>query len=402
MADPILINIGYIVLILIIGLLGSILSRRLKIPNLIILIGIGMGIGFITYQGQPLLQFSQTFLTSLAIITLALVVFDSSSQFRFRKFDTMSASALKLSIIFLLVNLIFLSAVTFYIFKPSSIILAIIFAAVVSGTDPSSTLMILAGARSKLFELLKVEAILNTPLIVLIPFLLVDIIKEAAGESTLTLISKQLLPFAQLFVVGIGTGILIGLIFFRFMKKYYSATLSPLAFIVVALLAYSGAELLGGNGVLSVTAAGLLFGNLYHIKHMKTLLKFGEIFSEVFEILVFVLVGTIIKIPWTKEFLLPATLLFVVYLIFRFLSVEVSFMKSDYTLKEKLYMTLNIPKGIAVAVVVFTLATRTITGIKPILDLILLFLIYTIILSTIVTHFSKFFTKVDIKISEEQ
>ena len=402
MADPILINIGYIVFILIIGLLGSILSRRLKIPNLIILIGIGMLIGYITYQGQPILQFSQTFLTGLAIITLALVVFDSSSQFRFRKFDTMSASALKLSIIFLLVNLIFLSAVTFYIFRPASIILAVIFAAVVSGTDPSSTLMILAGARSKLFELLKVEAILNTPLIVLIPFLLVDIIKEAAGESTLALISKQLMPFAQLFVVGIGTGILIGLIFFRFMKKYYSATLSPLAFIVVALLSYAGAELLGGNGVLSVTAAGLLFGNLYRIKHMKTLLKFGEIFSEVFEILVFVLVGTIIKIPWTKEFLFPATLLFIVYLIFRFLSVEVSFIKSDYTLKEKLYMTLNIPKGIAVAVVVFTLATRTIAGIKPILDLILLFLIYTIILSTIITHFSKFFTKVDIKISEEQ
>ena len=135
---------------------------------------------------------------------------------------------------------------------------------------------------------------------------------------------------------------------------------------------------------------------------MKVLQKFGEIFGEVFEILVFVLIGTIIKIPWTKEFLIPASILFGVYLIIRYVSVHISFRKADYTIKERLYMTFNIPKGIAVAVVVFTLATTSITGIKPILDLILLFMIYSIILSTAITHFSKFFTKVEIKITEEQ
>ncbi len=401
MADPILVNLGYIVLILVIGLISSIISRKLRIPNLLLLILVGMGMSYIKYHGQPIVQFSPLFLTSLAIITLAMVVFDSSSRFSFRKFDTISASALKLSLIFLMLNLIFLSMITFYVFKPASFLLALLFAAVVSGTDPSSILMILAGAKSKLFELLKIEAILNTPLIVLIPFLLIDIIKDASG-STLDIISTQLLPFAQQFVVGIGTGILIGLIFFRFMKKYYSTLLSPLAFIIVALLTYIGAEALGGNGVLSVTAAGILFGNLYHVKHMKILQNFGKIFSEVFEILVFVLLGTVIRIPWTREFLVPATILFLAYLLMRFLAVEISFIKADYTLKEKLYMTLNIPKGIAVAVVIFTLATKTVTGIEGVLNLIFLFMIYSIVLSTIVTHFTKFFTKVDIKITEEQ
>jgi cell volume regulation protein A len=402
MADPTLLNLSYIAVILLIGLIGSIISRKLKIPNLIILIGIGMGIGYITYQGQPIMQFSPMFLTGLAVITLALVVFDASSRFNFRKFDTMSASALKLAGIFLLFNLIFITPITYFLFKQTSIILAMIFAAVISGTDPSSTLMILAGARSKLFELLKVEAILNTPLIVLIPFLLIDVIKGTAGDSTFAVITSQALPFAQQFVVGIGTGILIGMVFFRFMRKYYSVTLSPLALIIVALLSYIGAEVLGGNGVLSVTAAGILFGNLYHVKHMRSLQRFGEIFAEVFEILVFVLIGTVIKIPWTLEFLIPASILFGAYLIIRFVSVQISFRKADYTLREKLYMTLNIPKGIAVAVVVFTLATTAIIGIKPILDLILLFMIYSIILSTIITHFSKFFTKVEIKITESQ
>jgi len=399
--DIILLSLSYIAIILLIGLLGSIISRKLKIPNLIILIGTGMILGYIKYQGQPLIQFSPLFLTGLAIITLAMVVFDSSSRFNFKKFDTLSASALKLTGIFLLLNLIFLSVMTNYFFKPVSFLLALLFAAVVSGTDPSSILAILGKIKAKPFELLKIEAILNTPFIVLIPFLLIDIMKDITG-STLEILSSQALPFAQQFVVGIGTGILVGLIFFRFMKKYYSATLSPVALIIVALLSYIGSEVLGGNGVLSVTTSGILFGNLYHVKHMKSLLKFGELFAEIFEILVFVLIGTIIKIPWTSEFLIPASILFLVYLIIRFISIEISFIESSYTLKEKLYMTLNIPKGIAIAVVIFTLATTEVVGIKPILDLILLFMIYSIIISTIVTHFSKFFTKIEVKIAKEQ
>ena len=97
--DSALLVIGYIGIILLIGLLGSIISRKLKIPNLLLLVLIGMGIGSITYQGQPIIQFSSLFLTSIAIITLAMVVFDSSSRFKFREFDTLSASALKLSLI---------------------------------------------------------------------------------------------------------------------------------------------------------------------------------------------------------------------------------------------------------------------------------------------------------------
>ena len=237
---------------------------------------------------------------------------------------------------------------------------------------------------------------------VLIVILLIDIMKNLSGKITLNLLSSQIFPFAQQFVAGIGTGILVGFLFFRFMKKYYSQTLSPLALITVSLLTYVMSESLGGNGVLAVTTAGLVFGNVYKIKHIKKLQEFGEIFSEVFEILVFVLIGSIIDIPVKLSFFIPATLLFIAYLLLRFLAVEFSSIGAGYNFKEKLYMSLNIPKGIAVAVVVFTLATKSIAGMDVILDLILLFMIYSIILSTVITHFTKFFTKVAIKVDEGQ
>ena len=65
-------------------------------------------------------------------------------------------------------------------------------------------------------------------------------------------------------------------------------------------------------------------------------------------------------------------------------------------------MSLNIPKGIAVAVVVFTLTTTTIPGISRVNDLILAFLVYSVILSSFITRFSKYFTKVEAIAKEKE
>jgi NhaP-type Na+/H+ or K+/H+ antiporter len=168
-----------------------------------------------------------------------------------------------------------------------------------------------------------------------------------------------------------------------------------LAIIAAALLTYVLAENLGGNGVLAVTTLGLVFGNIY-IEHKKKLQEFSATFSEFLEIFVFVLIGLVISIPLTYNFLIPSLILFLIYILIRFIAIQLSFIKSNITQKEKLFMTLNMPKGIAVAVVAFTLATIPIPGLKPILDLILVFIIYSIILSTIATKFSRYFTKVEI------
>jgi len=397
MIDQALLYTSYIGTILLIGLLCSIISRKLRINTALLLIGVGMAIGYLLYDGKPIIEFSPSVLASLAVITLALVVFDSSSRFKFREFDTLSFSAIKISLIFFVLNMALLAVAAHYLFSVS-VLLSLLFAAVVSGTGPALMMF----SRSKVFELLKVESIFNIPFTILISFLLIDLIKNTENNGSFGFLSGQAFPFAQQFVAGIGTGLLISFVFFGFMKKYYSRTLSPLAIITAALVTYIIAEILGGSGVLAVTTAGIFFGNVYHIKHIRKLQEFGRTFSEVLEILVFVLIGSIIKIPWTSSFLIPALLLFLMYLVIRFLSVEFVLMRSGYSFKEKLFLTLNIPKGLAAAVVVFTLITRAVAGASLVLDLIFLFMISSIVLSTIVTHFSKFFTKIDILPREEE
>lgn len=385
-----------ITVILLIGLLVSILSAKLKIPDILLLIVVGILIGSVPYKGEYLIQFPMIFLTSISILALAIIIFDSTSRLKLREFDTFSTKALKLALVFLAMNLIFLSVLTKYLFN-LPIGLGLLFAAVMMGTAPEITLSMMSTAKQKTIEILKLESIINTPLTVLFPFLLLDLMQKVEFTIISALID-QLGPFLAKFAAGIGSGMLVGIILFKILKRRISKTYTPLTVIVSALLAYVLAENIGGSGVLAVTTLGLFVGNIYTKHKIREILTFESLLAKSLFILVFVLIGIVIKIPLTRQFFIKSGILFAAYIVIRYASVALSFRGKEigFSFKEKLFMTLNMPKGIAVAVVAFTLAAYNVPGtaayvpgIKTILDLTLLFMLATIVLSAISMFFAK-------------
>ncbi len=388
----VLLFLTYLAIILLAGLVTSIISQKFRIPNILLLLLIGIGLGRVEYKGSPLIYFPELFLTGISILALVMIVFDSASRFKLKKVDYFSLHTLWLSVVFLVFNLIFLTIFIILLFDVKSIFLALMFAALMSGTSPAVVLSMFKNVKNKVFEFLELEALLNTPLIVLLPFIILDLKATLKDELIISTFIEQFVPLLQQFVVGIGSGVLIGLIMFKFMRKKYSAVLSPLAVITSALLAYIIAENMGGNGVLAVTTMGLLFGNVY-LKQKFQLKEFASVFSNSLEILVFVLIGLVIVIPFSLEFLIKSVALFALHLIIRFSAIIFSLRGMDFTLKEKIFMSLNTQKGIAVAVVVFSFATLNISGMNVILNLVLAFMLYSIFLSTVVFRLSKFFVK---------
>ena len=410
-----IVYITYIAIILIVGLICSFISKKLKIPNILLLIIAGMLLQHVNYEGSPLMVFPTTFLSTISIFALAMIVFDASSRLKLKEFDTFSTKALKVSIVFLLLNIIFLTVSTMLIFNIKSIPLALIFATLMSGTAVSAVLIMLKGKANKVCEMLKIESIVNTPFIVLIPFIILDIMGRtvlAPKVSVSTILIDQIGPFLLQFIAGIGTGILIGLVTTKFFKKKYSKTLSPLGLMATVLLAYGLAEMLKGNGVLSVTIFGLFFGNTF-IKEKTQLHEFSSTFADFLEIFIFVLIGLVLTIPLEKWFLINAGILFLIYLCIRFIAISISFKKHEFSFKEKIFMSLNVQKGIGVATVAISLISYKLThiaiisgiektasmpftdllGAREILNLILAFMLFSIILSTIVMKFSNYFLK---------
>jgi cell volume regulation protein A len=387
MAVEALTYLTYIGILLLIGLFCAMISNKLKLPNVLILIVAGILLKNIQYQGNALFAIPQTFIITLGVLTLIMVVYDSASTFKLKEINQLFFRASKLTVFFIILTL-FLFTLSAKYMLGIDVYLAVLFATFMAGTSPDAAMALLGGLKSKITEFLEIESIVNTPPLVLLPFIIIDLMKSMADVSFDTVV-QQFVPFLQQIVIGLGAGLLVGVIVFKVMSRFYEERLSPIAIIAAALITYVLAANIGGNGVLAVTTMAVIVGNIY-LKHKETLDKFSSTFSEFLQILVFILLGMLISINWSVFFVVTSLALFLVFLLIRLLSIHISFW-GEYTFREKLFMTLNAPKGIATAVVIFLLSTYAIPGLTAILDYGLAFILYSIVLSTIIIKFARHF-----------
>ncbi len=375
------------VILIIIGLLISEFSRRLRISNILLLTVTGLLLGNFFYD-YPLFDISGEVVLTIAILTLVLVVFDGSSRFKARSVDTLSFSALRLSGTFLSLNLVVITFATLFLFfelSLANLFYSLIFAAIISGTDPASVFIMFHNRANRVLEFLKLEGVINTPIMVLLPFILLDILDQITTHSIIAF-EVHLAAILTQILVGIGSGILVGLIFFKGIKRFPDDT-AGLILICSALLSFILAENLGGNGVLAVAVLGFMFGSIY-VSKKEVLQGFNEMLSNSLEVVVFILIGFIIQVDISLGFVLKSMLLFLLLVVTRFFAVKIALHKKDYSKGELWYMTLNMPKGLAVAVLIFSLSILEVPQLDVINSLILSVLIYSLVLSTIVNKFS--------------
>jgi NhaP-type Na+/H+ or K+/H+ antiporter len=379
-----------IAVILLLGMLCSLLAKKLSIPDALVLLLLGLIIGRIAYKGQPLIVFDNSFLVGVAILALVMTAFDSSSRFRLREHSKSSPDSFKLIGFFLLLTIITLTFFTSFLFFTKvdliSLFFSLIFAIMAVATDIDAVFVMLKGyvgeRAKKVLGLLHTEAIFNTLLVVIIPFIILDIIKDLqlSQQSIIPLLLFQI-------IIGLGAGLVIGIIVLKTMQRFYSHHFSPIGLLAAVLLAYILAENLGGNGALAVAALGFLFGSFY-VKEKPKLQEFSYMLFNALKILVFVLIGMLVKIPLTGYFMLNSLFIFFLFILSRLTAVFISLRKTDFTIKEKFFMSFNIPKGIVVAVIVFALWTYQDPNINIILPLIVAFMIYSLIISSVVDRVS--------------
>ena len=259
----------------------------------------------------------------------------------------------------------------------------------------------LADKKGRVSEVLRIEAIINTPLTVIASLTFLNLLLTT-GELGYRQISGSFLPFLNQFVYAVFVGVVFGFLIVFILKKSNLGNLNYIILITSAIITYVLAEYLKGNGILAVTIFGLIFGN-YHFKKKLIYEKFVSIFSDALRIIVFILLGMIIVLPKDNIFIIKGTFLFLIYLLVRFLAVSISL--KEFRLKEKIFMCLNVPKGIDVAVIILMIisgAYSGIGGLTTVVSLSLLFILYSIVLSTIATRLEEYFLSYDKDVRKNQ
>lgn len=384
-------------LLLIIGIIGTIVARKLRISSILLFVLTGIALTNSGLISLEVFRFPSEFLVGVALLTLAMIVFDGSSRFSLQDLDKRGDRSFELVMIYTVTNILILGTATlFLVLEPTAqgLLMAMIFAVIMAATDPGSVFILLGETKHKVLDLLRIEAIINTPITVIIPFIILDILRGVTRLSVTATFTEFVVPFLQQVIVGVGTGILFGVIVFRIMRRHYSKQLSPILTIATTVLAYVVAEQLAGNGVVAVATLGLVFGNSY-VKRKGQLMEFSSLLASTLRILVFLFVGMLVVIDFSLAFFLKSLLLFVIAIVARFIAIVFATRKSEFNMRERVFMSLNMPKGIAVAVVTLAFSVLDV-DFNGILTLIILFVVYSLIVSSVIDRFGKFFIRKEI------
>lgn len=371
--------------IFIVGIFLTIIARRINVPDVLLLVLFGVItsslVGFNISEVIPI-----SILIGFSLFSLVMIIFESSAKFKLKEVAKLSPIAAKLSVLFILLTTVFLGIFTHLLFfygkfGINDFIVTLIFASMMGATSPSIVLSITKNVKSKLLQILQFESIINTPLTVILPLILVEFYIG-------TIVSDYVVYFLQQIMTGVGTGLVIGLIVFNFLYKDFEHQLAPVIIIGTALLAYVIAEMINGNGILAATTLGLVFGRL-NIEDKLSLKKFTSVFTSILKIIIFILLGLLIRIPSDKTIIFKSIALFAIYLVIRFIAVKLSFRGGLLTTGQKIFMSLNVPKGIAITVLTFILLGYNIPELETIIQLIYLFILYSIVISSVITIYAK-------------
>ena len=390
-----------LLLLLTLGFISFVISKTLKIPAMLVLLLSGIFIGCVSYEDRPLISLPNILVFCIVIFALLIIVFDSFAKVKVKEGDTVSGRAVKLSLIFLLLNIVFLSLSAYALFDMGNFWYAVVFAVAVSGTGIAVVLPYFKERQSRIKSLLSHESKISVPIMLLLFFIILAFMHYIDGGKTLLegISAKQFFLTVRHILVGTGIGLIAGIILFNIMKKHYLRIVSPLIIIAACIIAYVLSEYLTGSGAVSIIVLGIIYGHTY-IKEKKAIIDFFDVITNSVIIAVMLIVGLVIEVPYSISFFASTIALFIIMVLIRLAAVYIAFARKEYSAREKAFIALSAPRGIAAAVIALFLLNYTVAqgqlfasigdGVI-VIQLIFAVVLYSLILSTLMMFYSEYF-----------
>lgn len=287
MNDAELILIGGVLLA--IGIGAAMVADRVRVPGLVLFLGLGMLVGS---EGIVGVDFTDVELTrTLGTIGLVLILFEGGLTAGWGEIRPVLPTALSLAIVGTLISALIAGAAAAWLFGLGTLE-ALIVGAAVAATDSAAIFAVLRGSqlRRKLARSLEGESGMNDPVALLLVTGFIEWIEDPAfGISDLAF--EFVLELTIGAAIGIGVGLLARAAFNRL--EFPTPGLYPVASIATVGLSYGIAELALGSGFLAVYLTGLALGTGL-MPARSTVTGFHQGVSWVAQISLFFLLGLLV------------------------------------------------------------------------------------------------------------
>jgi cell volume regulation protein A len=271
------------------GLLASLLASRVRVPGLVLFLGVGMAVGS---DGAGWIDFSDYEVArTVGIVALALILFEGGLAAGFPEIRPVLGPALTLAILGTLITAAVTGLVAAWLFDFNTTE-GLLVGAIVAGTDGAAIFALLRGStlRRRLARTLEAESGMNDPIAIL---LVLGFIQKLMHPD------YGVVDFAWLFVRQIAIGGVVGLgvgyIFSFALREARLATagLYPVATLASVALAFGIADTAHGSGFLAVYLTGLMLGSAA-IPAKQTIAMFHEGMAWVAQLSMFLVLGLLI------------------------------------------------------------------------------------------------------------
>lgn len=287
MSDAELILIGG--LLLGAGIAAAMVADRVRIPGLILFLGLGMLVGS---EGPGGVDFTDVELTrTLGTIGLVLILFEGGLGAGWREIRPVLGTALSLATVGTVVTALIAAAAAAWLFELGALE-ALILGSAIAATDSAAIFAVLRGSRlrRRVARALEGESGMNDPVAVLLVTGFIAWI-ETPGYG----IDDMALDFVAELGIGALVGVAVGFAarwaFTRL--NYPTAGLYPVASMAAAAMSFGVAGVAHGSGFLAVYLTGLVLGTGI-VPARRTVTAFHQGLSWVAQIALFFLLGLLV------------------------------------------------------------------------------------------------------------
>ena len=271
------------------GIAGAFLADRIRIPGLLLFLGLGMLAGS---EGIGGIHFSDAELTrTLGTIALVLILFEGGLTSGWAEIRPVLGTAASLATIGTALTAAIAGLAAKLIFDLSTLE-GLLVGAAIAATDSAAIFAVLRRStlRKRLARSLEGESGMNDPVALLLVIGFIEWIQQPDyGVADMAgLLALKL-------ALGIAIGLGIGWLAVRVLDRITLPTdgIYPVATIAVAALAYGLAEVAHGSGLLAVYLTALALGSA-QIPAKRTVVSFHEGLGWVSQIALFILLGLLI------------------------------------------------------------------------------------------------------------
>jgi potassium/hydrogen antiporter len=271
------------------GLLASLLAGRVRVPSLLLFLGIGMaigsdGLGWIAFDDYRLAR-------TIGIVALALILFEGGLTTGLFEIRAVLPTAISLAVVGTIVTAIVTGLTASWLFDLTTL-QGLLLGAVLASTDGAAIFALLRSStlERRLASTLEAESGLNDPMAVLLVLGFIAWIQEPGYgiPDMVWLLVRQI-------GIGLAVGAAVGTVFVAALRRVRLDTggLYPVASLAAAALAFGGADTLHGSGFLAVYIAGLIIGTS-GIPAQRTVTSFHQGLAWVAQVVLFLSLGLLV------------------------------------------------------------------------------------------------------------